>query len=106
MIDHSETEQTDDRGCLRWVVGIPLVILYVLAAGLCYTALTIRPTGPWDDGAYAGIISSCLLAIAVSTVALLITVVPSSVRLAMGRWWLAPPLILAAVATLRWIFVP
>ncbi|WP_329120502.1 hypothetical protein [Streptomyces sp. NBC_01353] len=64
-------------------------------------ALTIRPSGSWDDDARAGIVLSCVLAIAASAVALAITAVPS-VRRVMGSWWLAPPLVLGGVAAIRW----
>ncbi|MFE2844499.1 hypothetical protein ACFXKS_13190 [Streptomyces scopuliridis] len=79
------------------------MILHLLAAWCCYTALAIRPSGSWDDDARGGIVLACALTIAVSALALLITVVPS-VRRAMGPWWLAPPLTLGAVAAVRWAF--
>lgn len=103
MLDRSGTTRTvEDQGCLRWVMAVPLVILYAVAAGCCYYALTIRPSGIWDKDAYGAITLSCFFTIAVSAVALLITVVPPSVRHAMGRGWLVPPLVLAAVAAARW----
>ncbi len=40
----------DDRGCLRPVLAVPLLPLTVIAADFCWTALTIRPSGPWDHG--------------------------------------------------------
>ncbi|WP_030350790.1 hypothetical protein [Streptomyces scopuliridis] len=93
---------TDDQGCLRQVLAVPLVILQLLAAWCCYTALTIRPSGPWDDDARAGIALSCALTLATSALALLITVVPS-VRRTMGPWWLVPPLVLGVAAAVRWV---
>jgi hypothetical protein len=98
----TEATQSEDQGCLRQVLAVPLVILYLLAAGFCYYALAIRPSGTWDKDAYAGIVLSCLLTIVVSAVTLLITVVPS-VRRVMGHWWMAPPLLLTAVSAVRWI---
>lgn len=104
MLDRSETTHTaEGQGCLRWVIAVPLVILYAVAAGCCYCALTIRPSGVWDKDAYGAITLSCFFTIAVSALALLITVVPPSVRRAMGRGWLVPPLLLGAVAALRWV---
>ncbi|MFC8274569.1 hypothetical protein ACFUJR_18985 [Streptomyces sp. NPDC057271] len=90
-----------DDGCLRRVMAVPLVLLHAIAAWFVYTALTIRPAGSWDDEAQAGIVLSCVLAIASSGLALLVTLLPS-IRRAMGPWWLAPPLLLGAVAAARW----
>ncbi|MEV6425554.1 hypothetical protein [Streptomyces sp. NPDC051662] len=102
MLDRPEaTRTTEDQGCPRWVLGVPLVIIHLIAAWFCYIALAIQPSGSWDDDARAGIVLSCVLTIAASALALLITVAPS-VRRAMGPWWLAPPLILGVVATVRW----
>ncbi|MFH8926440.1 hypothetical protein ACH4D4_05240 [Streptomyces pristinaespiralis] len=101
---HDRTQQSaepEEQGCLRWVLGVPLAILNLIAAWFCWTALTIRPSGPWDDDARAGIVLSCVLTIAAVVVALLITLIPSA-RRALSRWWLAPPLILAVVAAVRW----
>ncbi|MGS2587092.1 hypothetical protein [Streptomyces hebeiensis] len=109
MTDRPENTRTatyhdpaEDQGCLRWVVAVPLMILYALAGACCYYALTIRPSGTWDKDAYGAISLACFLTIAISAVALLITAGPPTVRRAMGRWWLAPPLILMAVAAVRW----
>ncbi|MFJ9682416.1 hypothetical protein ACIRP2_30840 [Streptomyces sp. NPDC101194] len=102
MLERSETIRTAaDRGCLRRVMAVPLLILHAIAAGCCYYALTIRPSGIWDKDAYGAIALSCFFTIAVSAVALLITVVPPSVRHAMGRAWLVPPVVLAAAAAVR-----
>ncbi|MFB7273254.1 hypothetical protein [Streptomyces sp. NPDC056244] len=84
-------------------MAVPLVLLYTVAAGCCYYAMTIRPSGTWDKNAYAATSLLCFLTIAASTLALLLTVAPASVRRAMGRWWLVPPLVLIAVATVRWM---
>ncbi|MFH8625814.1 hypothetical protein ACH4A8_28665 [Streptomyces vietnamensis] len=100
--DRSDVAGTaGDDGCLRWVMAVPLVLLHAIAAWFVYTALTIRPAGSWDDEARAGIELSCVLAIAASGLALLITLLPS-IRRAMGPWWLAPPLLLGAIAAARW----
>ncbi|MEU2096889.1 hypothetical protein ABZ771_23050 [Streptomyces globisporus] len=93
----------DDDGCLRRVMAVPLGILYLLAAGLCYSAWTIRPSGTWDEDAYGAVTLFCLLAIVVSVIALVITAAPPTVRRAMGLRWLAPPMILAAIAATRWV---
>jgi hypothetical protein len=101
---HDRTQQpttADDQGCLRWVLGVPLAILYVIAGWFCWTALTIRPSGPWDDEARAGIVLSCVLTIGAAGLALLIAFMPSA-RRALSRWWLVPPLVLCVVAAVRW----
>ncbi|MFC9748555.1 hypothetical protein [Streptomyces niveus] len=85
-------------------MAVPLLILYALAAACCYSALTIRPSGTWDEDAYGGITLACFFTIALSAVGLLITVIPPTVRRAMGRGWLVPPLVFAAVAAVRWAF--
>lgn len=93
----------DDDGCLRRVMAVPLGILYLLAAGLCCAAWTIRPSGTWDEDAYSVITLFCFLATVVSVIALVITAAPPTVRRAMGPRWLAPPLVLAAIAATRWV---
>ncbi|MFJ5111650.1 hypothetical protein ACIQAD_13535 [Streptomyces sp. NPDC088551] len=95
---------TENVGCLRGVLAVPLVLLHLIAAGCCSLALTIRPAGTWDDDARAGMVLACVLTLATSALALLITVAPS-VRRAMGPWWSAPPLLLGAVAAVRWALV-
>ncbi|MER5894573.1 hypothetical protein [Streptomyces sp. NPDC001876] len=103
MSDRTEIGQaTEDGGCLRWVMAVPLGMLHLLAAGLCYSALTIRPSGVWDKDAYGAITLLCFLTIAVGVIALVITLAPPTVRRAMGPWWLLPPLILSAIAVARW----
>lgn len=104
MSDRMEIRHaTEDDGCLRWVMAVPLGILHLLATGLCYSAWTIRPSGAWDKDAYGAITLLCFLTIAVSVIALVITVAPPTVRRAMGPWWLAPSLIISVLATVRWI---
>ena len=90
-----------DRGCVRWVLAVPLLILHLIAALSCYAALITVPSGSWDDDAYLGIELACELTLAASALAALITVLPS-VRRVMGPWWLAPPLALGTVAAVRW----
>ncbi|MFF7494628.1 MULTISPECIES: hypothetical protein [Streptomyces] len=92
----------DDSGCLRWVMAVPLTILYALAAFCCYTALITRPSGSWDQDAYGAIALMSFLALALSALGLLVTVAPPTVRRAMGPWWLMPPLVISTVAAIRW----
>ncbi|MFH8473586.1 hypothetical protein [Streptomyces sp. NPDC018000] len=105
MSDQFETTRApgDGSGCLRRVMAVPLTLLYAIAAFCCYTALITRPSGSWDQDAYGAITMMCFLAIVVSGLGLLVTVVPSTVRRVMGPWWLAPPLSLSAIAVARWV---
>ncbi|WP_265862468.1 hypothetical protein [Streptomyces sp. SKN60] len=102
MYPHSEDE---DAGCLRWVMGVPLVMLHVIAAAFLCVALAVQPGGPWDHDAYTGIAMACLTTVLTNALALAITVLPPTVRRAMGPWWLAPPLVMGAVALVRWALV-
>jgi ABC-type sulfate transport system permease component len=105
MLDLPEASRpAEDDGCLRWVLAVPLAILNLIAAWFLSMALTIRPSGSWDDDARAGIVLSCVLTLATSGLALAITVVPA-VRRVMGPWWAAPPLVLGAAAAIRWALV-
>ncbi|CAM5532023.1 hypothetical protein [Streptomyces aurantiogriseus] len=91
----------DDRGCLRLVLAVPLTLLTLIAVFFCWTALTIRPSGVWDDDAYAGIVLSCVLTIAAAGAAAALWLVPS-VRRAVPWWWILPALLSGVVAGARW----
>ncbi|MEU2909113.1 hypothetical protein ACWCQ0_06575 [Streptomyces massasporeus] len=97
----SPSHLDDGRGCLRVVLAVPLILLTLVAAYFCWTALTITPSGTWDDDAYAGIVLSCVVTIAAALVAAALWLVPS-VRRAMPWWWIFPPLLSAVVAAARW----
>ncbi|MFE3578334.1 hypothetical protein [Streptomyces vinaceus] len=90
----------EDRGCLQWVLGIPLGLIHVLNAVAVFAALYAGPQGEWDDQGYAGVAAMCLISMSLSALGLLITLVPA-VRRTMGLWWLAPPLILGLTAFIR-----
>ncbi|MEH0543978.1 hypothetical protein QA802_13050 [Streptomyces sp. B21-105] len=92
----------DDRGCLRLVLAVPLTLLTLIAAYFCWTALTITPSGPWDDDAYAGIVLACVLTIAAGGTAAALWLSPSA-RRALPWWWLLPALLLSTVAGARWV---
>lgn len=94
-------DPNDDRGWLRLVHAVPLTLLTLLAAYFCWTALTIRPSGSWDDDAYAGIVLSCVLTIGAAGAAAGLWLFPS-VRQAMGWGWVVPALVLGIVAGVRW----
>ncbi|MGW6577173.1 hypothetical protein ACWGAN_34055 [Streptomyces sp. NPDC054945] len=90
----------EDRGCLRWVLGVPLGIIHLLNAAAVFGALFAGPQGEWDDQGYENVGALCLVSVSLSALGLLITAVPS-VRRAMGPWWFAPPLLLGLVAFVR-----
>ncbi|MFD3468521.1 hypothetical protein ACFWWM_19500 [Streptomyces sp. NPDC058682] len=89
----------EDRGCLQWVLGIPLALSYVPAVFTCYAALTLRPE-PRDDLLREDVrfLAGCCLVLCL--VGLLITITPLF-RRTMGRWWFALPFLLATVAYVR-----
>ncbi|MFI9206457.1 hypothetical protein [Streptomyces sp. NPDC053048] len=95
-----DSGEPGELGCLRLVLGVPLVILHLLSAACVTGAYMTRPNGVWDDGAYAGISAVCLVALALSALALLLTLTPSARRI-LGLWWMAPPLVLIGLAILR-----
>ncbi len=90
----------EDRGCLRWVLGVPLGIIHLLNAVAVFAALYAGPQGEWDHQGYAGVSAMCLFSLCLSALGLLITLIPS-VRRTMGLWWLAPPLVLGLIAYIR-----
>ncbi|THA80187.1 hypothetical protein [Streptomyces sp. A0592] len=98
-LPREDIDLPEDRGCLRWVLGIPLVVLYVPAVYSCFLALAMRPASPYDqlrdDARFMGGFSVflCLLG-------LLITITPLY-RRTMGRWWFAAPVLIATTAYFR-----
>ncbi|WP_327361959.1 MULTISPECIES: hypothetical protein [unclassified Streptomyces] len=90
----------EDRGCLQWVLGVPLGIIHVLNAVAVFAALYAGPQGEWDDQGYAGVGAMCLISMSLSALGLLITIIPG-VRRTMGLWWLAPPIVLGLTAFIR-----
>ncbi|GAA4918981.1 hypothetical protein ACFPM3_00015 [Streptomyces coeruleoprunus] len=85
------TTTTDDPGCLRVVLVAPLLLLTLITAYFCWTALSIRPSGPWDDDAYAGITLSCVLAMSAAGAVTAVWILPS-VRRALPWWCVSPSL--------------
>ncbi|WP_329381015.1 hypothetical protein OG625_16380 [Streptomyces sp. NBC_01351] len=90
----------EDRGCLRWVLGVPLTLVHLLNAVAVFAALFAGPQGEWDHQGYAGVAAMCLISMCLSVLGLLITLIPG-VRRAMGLWWLAPPIVLGLIAYVR-----
>jgi uncharacterized membrane protein len=101
--DRVEAE-VEDAGCLRWVYGIPLVLLNVATAFMDYEALTIQPQGVWDDGALTAIELACVLGLIGSVLALALTI-PTVVKRVMSRWSLAPPTVMLLIAGGRLVYV-
>lgn len=91
----------EDTRAVRWIVGVPLVFLNVVAAAGLLGAFTFAPEGPWDDGAYAAIGAACACTVAASALALAVAAWPAHRRL-LGPWWMLPPLGLGAAAVVRW----
>ncbi|WP_328666982.1 hypothetical protein OG905_08015 [Streptomyces sp. NBC_00322] len=97
----SPSQPDDDRGCLCLVLAVPLTLLTLIAAFFCWTALTMRPSGPWGDEAYTGIVLSCVFTIGAAGAATGLWLFPS-VRRVMGWGWVVPALLLGVVAGMRW----
>ncbi|MFD7627535.1 hypothetical protein ACFV7Q_16100 [Streptomyces sp. NPDC059851] len=87
-------------GCLRTAAGLPLGLLHALNTLLVYSAVRYGPQGVWDDRGYTRISAVCFAVVCLSVLALLVTLVPP-VRRTLGTWWLAPPLVLGAIAWIR-----
>ncbi|GAA3150594.1 hypothetical protein [Streptomyces echinatus] len=94
-------DPADDRGCLRLVLAVPLALLTAVAVYSCWTALTIRPSGPWDDDAYAGIVLACASSIAAAGGTVVLRLLPG-VRRVLPWSWTLPALLLGTVAAMRW----
>ncbi|MFF7965065.1 hypothetical protein ACFZC3_06815 [Streptomyces sp. NPDC007903] len=91
----------DDRGWLVTVFAVPVILLTLVSAYFCWTALTIRPSGAWDDDAYAGIGLACVMSVGAAGAAAVVWVLPP-VRRVLGWGWVVPALVLGAVAGVRW----
>jgi hypothetical protein len=85
---------------VRWVLGVPLGLLHALNAAIVYAIVSAGPAGEWDTAGYEGTAAGAFLAIILSVVTLLITLVPP-VRRALGLWWLLPPVVLGAITWVR-----
>ncbi|MFD8631378.1 MULTISPECIES: hypothetical protein [unclassified Streptomyces] len=88
------------RPWVRWAAGIPLGLLHALNAATVYAIVSAGPAGEWDDAGYAGTAAGALLAIVLSVIGVLITLIPP-VRRALGLWWLLPPVALGVIAWVR-----
>ncbi|MFJ3927793.1 hypothetical protein [Streptomyces sp. NPDC090022] len=100
IFQREDIDLPEDRGCLRWVLGVPLALVHAVAALFCYATLAMRPDGPEDHRTRLDIEASATAVLLVSLTALLITVLPPF-RRTLGRWWYAVPLLLSLVAVVR-----
>ncbi|MEV7199481.1 hypothetical protein [Streptomyces griseoluteus] len=91
----------DDCRLLATVFAVPLILLTLVSAFFCWTALTIRPSGAWDDDAYGGIVLACVMRPRAAAVAAAVWLVPV-VRRVLGWGWVVPALVLGVVAGVRW----
>ncbi|MFJ4779890.1 hypothetical protein [Streptomyces sp. NPDC088762] len=89
----------EDRGCLQWVLGVPLGLFYVPAAYFCVLML-IGEVQPGDDRVRAEIESAAHVVFAICVVGLLVSLLPLY-RRTMGLWWLLPPVVLGVIAWVR-----
>ncbi|MCX5377786.1 hypothetical protein [Streptomyces sp. NBC_00091] len=89
----------EDRGCLRWVLAVPLALIYLPAAYLCYVSLALRPDSPYDQ-LHDDVRFTADVSVFLCFAGLLLTAVPVFHR-NLGRWWYAAPFLLAAVAFTR-----
>ncbi|MFF4005807.1 hypothetical protein [Streptomyces sp. NPDC001717] len=89
----------EDQGCLRWVLGVPLGLLYAPAAYFCYLALVSRPS-PRDHPLRSDMQGLTHVSITLCAIGLLMTLTPVF-RRTMGKWWYILPLLLAGVAYVR-----
>ncbi|MEU6382751.1 hypothetical protein ABZ847_04215 [Streptomyces bauhiniae] len=91
----------DDRYRLATVYAVPIILLTLVSAYFCWLALTIRPSGAWDEDAYAGIVLACVMSVGAAGVATAVWVLPP-VRRVLGWGWVVPALVLGVVAGVRW----
>ncbi|MFE6226269.1 hypothetical protein [Streptomyces sp. NPDC057854] len=91
----------DDRRWLRVVFAVPVGLLTLVAGYFCRLAVTIRPSGVWDDDAYAGIELAGAIAVGAAGAVVALWLAPS-VRRVMGWPWVVPAVLLGVVAAVRW----
>ncbi|MFB6809713.1 MULTISPECIES: hypothetical protein [unclassified Streptomyces] len=90
----------EDRGCLQWVLGVPLALIYLPAAYICFLLLSAEPISPLDHRMREDARTMGGLALCISFAGLLLSLLPVY-RRTMNRWWYAVPLVLGAIAYIR-----
>ncbi|WP_371617330.1 hypothetical protein [Streptomyces sp. NBC_00454] len=103
MIFHRENRENidlpEDQGCLRWVLGVPLALVYLPAVYL-FTILLAAPVDPGDDRRREDAEALGYAVVGITAVGLLLSLLPVY-RRTMGRWWYVLPALMAAVAYVR-----
>ncbi|OKK21090.1 hypothetical protein AMK16_12055 [Streptomyces sp. CB00455] len=99
-VDHAGSAPTRKRRWARWALGVPLALIHAPNALVVYALLRYPPQGSWDHQGYTGSAMLALVSLTLSVIGLLITLVPP-VRRTLGTWWLAPPVVLGAIAWIR-----
>ncbi|MFE2144760.1 hypothetical protein ACFXA3_23985 [Streptomyces sp. NPDC059456] len=93
-------ERPSDQVWVRQVAGCLLVALHLLNAAVLWIVLSDgQPAGGDEDGRAATDLA-CLFSVCLSLAGTALTLAPT-VRRALGRWWLAPPVVLGAIALTR-----
>lgn len=101
-VDDRPHHPDDNRGLLRVILAVPVVLSTLAAAFFLWLAMNTRPDGDWDQAAYGGIELACALAV-VSAGAVGALWLAPSVRRVM-RWpWTLPAVALAVAAVARWV---
>jgi hypothetical protein len=91
-------------GLLRSPWGVVLLLANLLNAYFAYAALVTQPQGTWDEQTLTGIEFTSALLILLSALTLLLSVLPVR-RHALGRWWLAPPVVFLILGAARWTYI-
>ncbi|KMO99596.1 hypothetical protein ACS04_00980 [Streptomyces roseus] len=89
----------EDRGCLQWVLGVPLVLVHLPALYLCTLLLAADPIAAEDHRARDEALSMGVVALCLCFAGLFLSLLPVY-RRTMNRWWYALPLTLGTVAYL------
>ncbi|WP_327284782.1 MULTISPECIES: hypothetical protein [unclassified Streptomyces] len=90
----------EDRGCLRWVLGVPLGLIYLPAVYICVLLLMADPIAPLDHRMRDDAHTMGVVAVCISFAGLLLSLLPVY-RRTMNRWWYAVPVVLGAIAYIR-----
>ncbi|MFJ2825729.1 hypothetical protein ACIO7M_32130 [Streptomyces toxytricini] len=88
-----------DRGCLQWVLGVPLGLAYLPAAYLCVLLLRADP-GPDDVRLRDDMEVQAYAVMGFAFAGLLLSTLPVYLR-TVSRWWYAVPVVLGSAAWLR-----
>ncbi|GAA1586233.1 hypothetical protein ACIQV2_31900 [Streptomyces globosus] len=88
-----------DRGCLQWVLGVPLGLVYLPAAYLCLLLLRADPA-PDDVRLRDDMEVQAYAVMGFAFAGLLLSMLPVYLR-TVSRWWYAVPVVLGLAAWLR-----